>query len=121
MKKIGFIVMLLAFTITSSISVEAVGMRIIEDISWKLEYSINKYGEWNKIIGAECGKWGMDQKVYIEEKGMVISFRNGVYSNFDSEVKSISFLFDSKKELVIEKALEVSIDKYNYGKAYFIS
>jgi|GEM_PF-5538928 len=32
MKKIGFIVMLIAFTITSSISVEAVRMRIIEDI-----------------------------------------------------------------------------------------
>ena len=121
MKKIGFIVMLIAFTITSSISVEAVRMRIIEDIPWKLEYSINKYGEREKIIGAECGKWGMDQKVYVDEKGVVIFFRNGVYSNFDSEVKSISFLFDSKKELVIEEAFEVSIDKYNYGKAYFIS
>jgi len=63
----------------------------------------------------------MDQKVYVDEKGVVIFFRNGVYSNFDSEVKSISFLFDSKKELVIEEAFEVSIDKYNYGKAYFIS
>lgn len=121
MKKLSFITILFAFTITFSISAEAVRMKIVEDIPWRLEYSINKYGEREKIIGAECGKWGMDQKIYIDEKGMVISFRNGVYSNFDSEVKSISFLFDSKKELVIEEAFEVSIDKYNYGKAYFIS
>lgn len=77
--------------------------RVAEDIPWTLEYSINKYGEKDKVIGAYTGKWGLREKIFIDNTGIKI----GIYRDvqyFSGKIKNISFLFDSKTELIIDSS-----------------
>lgn len=94
--------------------------RVVEDIPWTLEYSINKYGEQDKIIGAYTGKWGLKEKVFIDESGLKIEIYGNIHS-FSDKIKSISFLFDSKNELIIKSDIkELKSDSSYFGRIFLI-
>lgn len=95
--------------------------RVVEDIPWTLEYSINKYGEQDKILGAYTGKWGLREKIYIDNTGIKI----GIYRDvqyFSDKIKSISFLFDSKTEFVVNSSNieELENNSMLLGRLFFI-
>lgn len=94
-------------------------LKLMEDVPWMLEYSYNKYGEKDKIIGAECGQWSMKNRVQIKPEGILISFEDS-WSKLET-VEQISFLFDSKIEIIMNDVEEREYDGIKIGKAFFIN
>lgn len=122
MKKILKISILLLMLFNVSNLSLARRTRVVQDVYWELDYSINKYGENDKIIGAYCGQYGLKNKIYIDENGITISQRTDyVGTKIDGLPVKISFLFDSQNEIVVENVEKIKIDSGVYTKGYFIS
>lgn len=96
-------------------------LKLMEDVPWHLEYSYNKYGEEDEIISAQCGQWAMKNRIRITSEGLTVSYETGWNSNLRGTVKQISFLFDSKREVIITNVEEVEYGGVVIGKAFFIS
>ena len=94
-------------------------IELMEDVPWMLEYSYNKYGEKDKIIAAECGQWSMKNRIKVKPDGVLISFE-APWSKLET-VEQISFLFDSKTEIIMTDVEEQEYDGVKIGKAFFIS
>lgn len=117
MKKILLIISLFFISFNLSYSRRS---RKVEDIPWRNSYSINKFGEKDKIIGVECGKWAMTESIYIDNTGMSIKIYKRDYNLIDT-VNNISFLFDSKDELSISQDIvDISSDKSAGTREFFI-
>lgn len=122
MKKILRISVLLLMVFSISNLSLAKRARVVQDIYWELDYSVNKYGENDKVIGAYCGQYGLKNKIYIDENGITLSQRTDyIGTKLDGLPVKISFLFDSKDEIIIENAEKIKIDSGIYTKGYFIS
>ena len=117
----NLVLIIICFLYISNISL-ARRTKVISDLYWELEYSLNKYGEEDKIIGAYCGQYGLSTKVSIDKNGIIISKRcDYIETKIDGMPVKISFLFDSKDEIIIEDAKKIKIDSGVYTKGYFIS
>lgn len=118
MKKIFLFIMTFFIFFSSSYSRR---LRIVEEIPWELVYSINEFGERDKIIGAQCGKWAMRESVYVDKNGITIGSNERDYNLVDS-INSISFLFDSKDKLVLENdIIDKSEETYSRERKFYIS
>lgn len=102
MKKLG--VVFLLFLSIFSLSFSRSRVKFAEEIPWELEYTYNKYGEKEKIKGATYGQWARLKEIYIDKNGIAISILGQAYmiSDLHSEIVKISFLFDSKKEIIVD-------------------
>lgn len=96
-------------------------LKLMEDVPWHLEYSYNKYGEEDKIISAQCGQWSMKDRIKVIQEGMVISFEDPWETGVKTTVKNISFLFDSKAEIIMTDIEEYEYTGYKIGKAFIIN
>lgn len=85
------------------------GFKIAEEIPWTLEYTFNKYGEKDKIKGAVYGQWARMKEIYIDERGITITLWGDAYqmAGLYGKVIKVSFLFDSKKEIIIEDIFDL--------------
>lgn len=90
-----------------------------ENIPWFLQYSYNKYGEKDKILGAQCGQ--KFDTIFVSREGMKISHEDPWNQGVKKEVTQISFLFDSKEELILKKIEEVEYKGMRFGRAFLIS
>lgn len=120
MKKIILFVLIFTLSILSFSKKD----KIVDDIPWSLKYSLNKYGEKDKVIEAYAGKFGLSEKISINENGIQISIYKNLYNLSDSEpVKKISFLFDSKKEIIIDSDInEIENDSIFFtGRIFLIN
>ena len=84
-------------------------LKLADEIPWKLEYSHNKYGEKDKIKGAVYGQMARLKEIYIYNEGITISIIGQAYnaSNLYGKIVRISFLFDSKVEVITENITEL--------------
>ena len=96
-------------------------LKLMEDVPWHLEYSYNKYGEEDEIISAQCGQWAMKNRIKITLEGLIVSYETGWNIWLKESVKQISFLFDSKKEVIMTNVKEIEYGGIIIGKAFFIS
>lgn len=96
--------------------------KVVQDFYWELDYTINKYGENDKIIGAYCGQYGLSNKIYVNKYGMIISFGKDYRKSKVSNIPvKISFLFNSTNEIIIDSAVQILSDEYVHSKEFFIS
>lgn len=93
--------------------------RIAENIYWTLDYSINKYGEKDIIKGAYCGKYGLKERIYINKDGITLTVEGSIKDNI-GKIKQISFLFNSKTELIVKDIIETNYDGYMFGQSFLI-
>lgn len=119
MKKIG--VILLLFLSVFSLSSGRSRLKLADEIPWQLEYTYNKYGEKDKIKGAVYGQWARLKEIYIDKNGITVSITGQAYSisNLYEDIIKISFLFDSKKEIVVSD-IKISKTEGLTGKAILI-
>lgn len=119
MKKLGVIFLL--FLSIFSLSFSRSRVKLAEEIPWELGYTYNKYGEKEKIKGAVYGQWARLEEIYVDRNGITISIVGQAYmiSSLHSEIVKVSFLFDSKKEIIIDDFEETKTEGL-IGKAVLI-
>lgn len=94
--------------------------KFVENNPWELSYTINEFGEKDKVIGASCGKYALQQEIYINKDGIYVKINERTF-DLPEAVSSITFLFDSKDKVIIDSDIvEEESDAY-MGKKYFIS
>lgn len=113
---LSFFCFLFLFNIT-----QAKKRKVEQDIYWQLDYSVNKYGEIDKPIGAFCGQYNMLNKIYVDNTGVTFSVKTIGHAKIDPAPAKISILFDGKKEIIINDVAEISQELSPYRKGYFIS
>lgn len=117
MKKILIFSMLF---IVFSLSSYARRTRFVENNPWELSYTINEFGEKDKVVGASCGKYALQQEIYIDKDGIYVKINERTF-DLPEKISSITFLFDSKDRVVVDSGVIEEESEVYMGKKYFIS